>query len=367
MSTLLLENITKEYPNGVRAVDSVSLEINDQELLILVGPSGCGKTSTLRMIAGLEDPSSGDIYIDSKKVTTRSPRERNIAMVFQNYALYPHMTVYDNLAFSLKMHHMDAGEIHSLVTETAQLLGIEDILNHKPRLLSGGQQQRVALGRAIVRRPQVFLFDEPLSNLDAHLRAKMRTELSRLHTRLATTMVYVTHDQIEAMSMGEKIAVMNKGKLQQVADPITIYDRPANKFVAGFFGNPPINFFEGDLIAKDGTLFFVTGDMSFPIPPMRYDGLKPFVNRRLVMGMRPEDIIVGQGNKPSQYGLYVASSVEVIEPMGFETIVYFSAGIHDFVARFEAHSEFEVNQQVKLFFSMEKSLLFDKETEEIIL
>ncbi len=367
MSILVLDNITKEYPNGIRAVDSVCLEINDQELLILVGPSGCGKTTTLRMIAGLEDPSSGSIYIDSERVNNRSPRERNIAMVFQNYALYPHMTVYDNLAFSLKMHHMDPAKIRLLVTETAQMLGIEDILHQKPRLLSGGQQQRVALGRAIVRRPQLFLFDEPLSNLDAHLRAKMRTELSRLHTRLEATMVYVTHDQIEAMSMGEKIAVMNKGKIQQVADPITIYDRPANKFVAGFFGNPPINFFEGELVSRDNNLFFATGDLLFPIPVARYAGLERFVNRQLVMGMRPENIVVGEGKKNGHCGLYVSSSVEVIEPMGCETIVYFSAGVHDFVARFEAHTEFIVNEQAKLFFSMEKSLLFDKETEQIIL
>ena len=285
MSKVVLENVTKKY-NDQTAVKSVSLEIDPQELLILVGPSGCGKTTTLRMIAGLEQVSSGNIYIDDKKVNDISPRERNVAMVFQNYALYPHMTVYENLAFSLKMRNVSANIIEEMVTSTSQLLAIEDILNCKPYLLSGGQQQRVALGRAIVRRPNIFLFDEPLSNLDAHLRAKMRTELSRLHTRLATTMIYVTHDQVEAMSMGEKIAVMNHGKIQQLADPITIYEKPANKFVAGFFGNPPINFVEGTIKGDKESLFFKSEHWNFVLPDSKKDPLVPYLNKKSYYGVK---------------------------------------------------------------------------------
>ncbi|MCD6459617.1 ABC transporter ATP-binding protein [bacterium] len=366
MSKVVLENVTKKY-NDTVAVQSVSLDINPQELLILVGPSGCGKTTTLRMIAGLEQLSSGNIYIDNKKVNDISPRERNVAMVFQNYALYPHMTVYENLAFSLKMRKVPVNVINDMVTSTAKLLAIEDILGCKPRLLSGGQQQRVALGRAIVRRPNIFLFDEPLSNLDAHLRSKMRTELSRLHTRLATTMIYVTHDQVEAMSMGEQIAVMNHGRIQQLADPITIYEKPANKFVAGFFGNPPINFFEGILTLKNDGLRFKSEDWDFPIPDFKKDTLVPYKDKKVIMGLRPEHI-TGQDIIKTEYeSSQIQAHVEVIEPMGFETLVYFSSGTHDFVVRFESNVNFSVAQVAKLNFCLEKSLFFDAETENIIL
>jgi len=315
MSTVFLENVSKVYPNGSTAVDSINLTIEEQELLILVGPSGCGKTTTLRMIAGLEDVSSGSIYIDNKRINHLSPRRRNVAMVFQNYALYPHMTVYENLSFALKMHNVPKPVIKNLVEETADLLGLRDILNSKPRLLSGGQQQRVALGRAIVRKPKIFLFDEPLSNLDAHLRAQMRTELSRLHTRLATTMLYVTHDQLEAMSMGEKIVVMNMGRIQQIADPITIYERPANKFVAGFFGTPPINFFQGSVVTNGRKMFFESKGVRFPVPEDKRQALSSYNSQDVYMGIRPEQI----SNNPSglKKSLFaVTAFAEVIEPLG---------------------------------------------------
>ncbi|MEW6535189.1 MAG: sn-glycerol-3-phosphate ABC transporter ATP-binding protein UgpC [Candidatus Auribacterota bacterium] len=368
MSSVVLEKVTKFYPESKKpVVDSIDLTIESQELLILVGPSGCGKTTTLRMIAGLEDITYGTIYIDNTKINNLSPRERNVAMVFQNYALYPHMTVYENLAFSLSLHKVPKDEIKTLVTETAALLAISDILDTKPYKLSGGQQQRVALGRAIVRSPKIFLFDEPLSNLDAHLRSQMRTELSRLHTRLATTMIYVTHDQLEAMSMGEKIVVMNKGKIQQTGDPLTIYNRPANKFVAGFFGNPPINFFSGTIVSQDGTLFFASKNVLFPIAEEKSYTLSHYCDKEIYMGLRPEQV----SNKQRQSGLqpffHLRSSVEVIEQLGPEMLVYLSHDQHDFVARLDAWSEYKVGDQIDIYLNLEKSLFFDFQTENLVI
>lgn len=368
MSSVILKDVTKIFPEtSISVVDSINLTIESQELLILVGPSGCGKTTTLRMIAGLEDVTKGDIYIDNEKINNLSPRQRNVAMVFQNYALYPHMTVYENLAFSLKLRKMPKEEIHTLVNTTAALLGISDILKNKPFKLSGGQQQRVALGRAIVRRPRIFLFDEPLSNLDAHLRAQMRTELSRLHTRLATTMIYVTHDQLEAMSMGEKIVVMNNGHIQQIGDPLTIYNYPANKFVAGFFGNPPINFFYGELIEKDNNMFFASKHILFPIPESKAYTLSQHTGSNMIMGIRPEQL----SNTPQHLGdtakpFKMKASVEVVEPLGPETLVYLSHKNHDFVARLDSWAAYKVSDQIDIFFNLDKALFFDQKTEETI-
>lgn len=366
MSTLVLEDVSKTYPNGTKVVDSITIRIEDEELLVLAGPSGCGKTTTLRMIAGLEEISAGSIFIDTVRINDLSPRRRNVAMVFQNYALYPHMTVSENLSFSLKMRGVPRSTIKKLIQETAGLLGIQDILQRKPGLLSGGQQQRVALGRAIVRHPKVFLFDEPLSNLDAHLRAQMRTELSRLHTRLATTMVYVTHDQLEAMSMGEKIAVMNMGQIQQVADPITIYERPANKFVAGFFGTPPINFFHGNIVLEDNKLWFESKGLRFPVPELKYAPLREYGSTEVIMGIRPEQITCDTSliNKDAIFEL--TAYIEVIEPLGSETIVYLTYENHDFVARLDTHRKVSVGDRLNIFFNMDKSLFFDRRSEKTI-
>src|SRR5258706_8421797 len=257
MAKVILENVSKTYPGGFKAVDNANLEINDQEFVVLVGPSGCGKSTTLRMIAGLEEISSGKIYIDGKIVNDVPPKDRDIAMVFQNYALYPHMTVYKNMAFGLMLRKFPKAEIEQRVRDAAQILGIEALLERKPKELSGGQRQRVAVGRAIVRKPKAFLFDEPLSNLDAKMRVQMRTEISKLHNRLQSTMIYVTHDQVEAMTMGDRIVVMKDGLVQQVSDPVNMYENPANKFVAGFIGSPAMNFLNGKITATNGDYFFV--------------------------------------------------------------------------------------------------------------
>lgn len=367
MSTVQLVNVNKIYPDGTEAVHSFSMTVENQELMILAGPSGCGKTTVLRMIAGLEDVTSGDILIDKKKVNEVSARKRNVSMVFQNYALYPHMTVAENMSFGLKMRKVPREEIASRIQDVAHLLDISDILNRKPGVLSGGQQQRVALGRAIVRRPNIFLFDEPLSNLDAHSRAKMRTELSRLHTRLATTMIYVTHDQLEAMTMGEKIVLMNNGRIQQIGDPITIYEKPANRFVAGFFGNPPINFFSG-MLETDGTvLLFKTAVFSLAVAQhANTSKLLEYKNKPVIMGIRPEHIYNAPNYVENPLSVEVKAFADVIEPMGPETLVYVTSGEHDYVVRFESHNRVQVGQSLKLYFDMSKSLFFDSETENLI-
>jgi len=368
MSSLVLDNVTKVYPNGKTAVNNVSLEIKSQELMVLIGPSGCGKTTILRMVAGLEEITAGNIYIDKTKINNLSPRQRNVAMVFQNYALYPHMSVYDNLAFALKMHRVSKNIIKEKIMQTALMLGISDILMHKPRFLSGGQQQRVALGRAIIRNPKVFLFDEPLSNLDAHMRAKMRTELSRLHTKLATTTLFVTHDQLAAMSIGEKIAVMHHGKIIQTGDPLSIYNTPVNKFVAGFFGNPPINFFEGEITAEGNTHYFVSDSgLKLIIPEDKIYILSHYKGKKVTVGIRPENISLKSSRHNPKSESTVTSFVEVVEPVGSETLVYFSSGKHDFVSRFESHSQFSVGQKIDILFHMDKSLFFDHHTGQSII
>ena len=290
MATVKLENICKIYDGGVKAVDNVNIDIEDREFVVLVGPSGCGKSTTLRMVAGLEDISSGTLTIDGKVVNDVPPKDRDIAMVFQNYALYPHMTVYDNMAFGLKIRKFDKQEIDRRVREAAKILDIEQLLERKPKALSGGQRQRVAVGRAIVRQPKVFLFDEPLSNLDAKLRVQMRAEISGLHHRLKATMIYVTHDQVEALTMADKIVVMKLGVIQQIGGPLELYNNPDNKFVAGFIGSPPMNFINTKVEAQGDTIFVNEGTFKIEVTPAQAKVLKPYVGKQVTFGIRPEDV-----------------------------------------------------------------------------
>ncbi len=290
MAEVILSDVCKIYDGGVLAVDKVNLHIKDREFMILVGPSGCGKSTTLRMVAGLEEITSGQVRIGDRVINDVPPKDRDIAMVFQNYALYPHMSVYDNMAFGLKLRKFKKSDIDKRVREAADILGIHEYLHRRPKALSGGQRQRVAVGRAIVRKPEAFLFDEPLSNLDAKMRVQMRTEISKLHTQLETTMIYVTHDQVEAMTMGDRICVMKDGVIQQVDDPLTLYDKPANAFVAGFIGTPPMNFFHGNLITKDGKLFYKDDHSEIPMLDEWKDKLAPYIDKKIIFGARPEDI-----------------------------------------------------------------------------
>ena len=367
MAQVSLKNVSKIFPPDIKAVNNVSLGVESKEFMVLVGPSGCGKSTTLRMVAGLEDISSGEIYIGDKIVNDIPAKDRDIAMVFQNYALYPHMTVFENMAFGLKLRRIPKTEIIRRVNEGAETLGIKHLLNRKPRELSGGERQRVAVGRAIVRKPLVFLFDEPLSNLDAKLRVQMRTELHKLHMRLQTTMIYVTHDQIEAMTMGDKIAVMKDGILQQVADPITIYDKPINKFVAGFIGSPPMNFMNGRIIKKDGRLYFDEGKIVVKIIEEMHGKLTHYVGKELILGIRSEDIYDKLFASEAPPENIVRVNCEVFEPMGSEVYLYLNTGRHTFIARVGAHDKPPVNQDMDLVFDMSKVHFFDKDTEKTII
>ena len=362
MAKVVLENVHKVYPGGFVAVNDANLVIEDQEFVVLVGPSGCGKSTTLRMVAGLEEISSGSIYIDGKKINDIPPKDRDIAMVFQNYALYPHMTVYKNMAFGLKLRRFPKEEIDRRVREAADILSINELLERKPKELSGGQRQRVAVGRAIVRKPKAFLFDEPLSNLDAKMRVQMRMEISKLHTRLSSTMIYVTHDQVEAMTMGDRIVVMKDGLIQQVAEPLELYDRPANQFVAGFIGSPPMNFFRGRIEQKAGGLWFVENSFSVRLDETKAQRVANKVGSEIVFGIRPEDIAdvlyVTHPNPEQQ----LKAKVEVVEPMGAEVFVYLSTGSHSFVARMNTAQPAEVNQSLTLVVNMKKAHFFDAKT-----
>jgi len=375
MAKVLLENVSKIYAGGVKAVDNASLEIGDQEFVVLVGPSGCGKSTTLRMVAGLEEISSGNIFIDGKRVNDVPPKDRDIAMVFQNYALYPHMTVYKNMAFGLMLRKYPKPEIDQRVREAAQILGITDEqLQRKPKALSGGQRQRVAVGRAIVRKPKAFLFDEPLSNLDAKMRVQMRAEISKLHDRLKSTMIYVTHDQVEAMTMGDRIVVMKDGLIQQVAGPIDLYNNPKNMFVAGFIGSPPMNFFKGVIEHRQGGLWFVeqaSGDgIGFAIR-LNDDMAKKlagggYTGKSVVFGSRPEDINDKKHASFAKPDQSAPATVEVVEPMGAEIYLYLNTGRHTFVARVNPHETAEVGQKLDMAFDMRKSHFFDSQTEHVI-
>ncbi|MGF1573995.1 MAG: ABC transporter ATP-binding protein [Sumerlaeia bacterium] len=361
MASVVLENLTKTYGDNVLAVDQMNLEIRDKEFLVFVGPSGCGKTSTLRMIAGLEEITSGTIKIADKVVNETAAKDRDIAMVFQNFALYPHMSAYQNMAFSLQRRKFPKAEIDQRVQDAAHILGIEELLDRKPRELSGGQRQRVAVGKAIVRKPQVFLFDEPLSNLDAKLRSQMRVEISKLHTRLQTTMIYVTHDQVEAMTMGDRIVVMKDGLIQQVADPITLYDHPKNRFVAGFIGMPPMNFIEGELLREKGKLYFVEESLKIPIPPAKADLL---INagpddRAITLGLRPEDL--SDPHTQSAEGNFheIQARVEILEPIGSELYLYLTTGANPFIARVPPKTLAEIDENKSLLVNLDRLHFFD--------
>jgi multiple sugar transport system ATP-binding protein len=366
MAQVSLHNVTKVFGGSVLAVNNINLKVENREFMVLVGPSGCGKSTTLRMIAGLEEVSSGDIYIGNKRVNDVPAKDRDIAMVFQNYALYPHMSVFENMSFGLRLRHIPKQEIAKRVNEAADILNIKRLLNRKPDELSGGERQRVAVGRAIVRKPLVFLFDEPLSNLDAKMRVQMRTEIHKLHIRLQTTIIYVTHDQVEAMTMGDRIAVMKDGVVQQEGDPISIYDLPKNKFVAGFIGSPPMNFMDGKIIKKDGRLYFDEGRIKVKVVEDMYPKLASYVDKEIIFGIRSEDIYDKLFISDAPPENIVRVNCEVYEPMGSEVYLYLNTGKHTFIARVGAHDKPKVNQDMDVVFDMGKVHFFNKETEEII-
>lgn len=366
MAQVSLKNVTKIFPGNVEAVRDVNLGVENKEFLVLVGPSGCGKSTTLRMIAGLEQASEGEIWISNKLVNDIPAKDRDIAMVFQNYALYPHMTVYENMSFALRLRKYPKNEINTRVKEAADILGIKKLLTRRPRELSGGQRQRVAVGRAIVRKPMVFLFDEPLSNLDAKMRVQMRTELNKLHLKLQSTMIYVTHDQTEAMTMGNRIVVMKDGMIHQVADPITLYDKPVNKFVAGFIGSPPMNFVNGKIIKKDGKFFFTEDGFRVKIVGDMHDKLSPYEGKDIIFGIRPEDIYDKLFVSDASPDNTVKAVVEIVEPMGAEVFLYIAAGNSSLIARVGGHNKPEVNQDLELVFDMSTAHFFDKESENVI-
>lgn len=369
MAQIRLKNVSKAYKGGtIRAVDDVSLEINNKEFLVLVGPSGCGKSTTLRMIAGLEDVLEGEVWIGDRLVNDVPAKDRDIAMVFQNYALYPHMTVFENMAFGLRLRKYPKVEINRRVTEAAEVLGIEKYFARKPGHLSGGERQRVALGRAIVRKPQVFLFDEPLSNLDAKMRVQMRAEIHKLRLRLQTTFVYVTHDQVEALTLGDRIAVMKGGRIHQCADPMTIYDKPANKFVAGFIGMPPINLMEGKIIKQQQKYYFSDeSQLQVELVESMFKKISPYEGKELIMGIRAEDIYDKLFVSEAMPGNVVPATCEFVEPMGSEVYLHLNAGRHSFVARVGAHNRPEVNRDMEFVFDMNKVHFFEKNTEETII
>jgi len=366
VANVILKNLVKRF-NAVTAVDDLSLEIHDREFAVLVGSSGCGKTTALRMIAGLEPITSGEIFIGDTLVNDMDPKDRDIAMVFQNYALYPHMNVRDNMGFGLKIRKFSGEEIERRVREAADILGIHDLLERKPKELSGGQRQRVALGRAIVRKPKVFLFDEPLSNLDAKLRVAMRAEISKLHRRLGATIIYVTHDQVEAMTMADRIFIMHKGALQQTGMPMEVYAKPANLFVAGFIGSPAMNFIDAKLVREAGAWFIDAGGFKVRAPEAFNARLEPHAGRTVIFGVRPEDMTahdpaagVGDGNT-------VTTQADVVETLGPEIFVHLTCGAHSLVARMEAPELLLTEgQTLEVDLKMVKTHVFDKETSQTI-
>ena len=361
MATVLLKGIGKVYDGNVRAAKDINITVNDKEFVVLVGPSGCGKSTTLRMIAGLEDITEGELSIDGKVVNDVPPKDRDIAMVFQNYALYPHMTVYDNMAFGLKIRKFSKDEISKRVSEAAKVLDIEELLDRKPKALSGGQRQRVAVGRAIVRQPKVFLFDEPLSNLDAKLRVQMRAEISSLHTRLNATMIYVTHDQVEAMTMADKIVVMKGGIIQQIGSPLELYNKPENRFVAGFIGSPPMNFMSVKVKEEAGKIVLEESNFNINVKGCEYP--KNYVGKNVVFGIRPEDL--SYSGKEVK-GSTIPAKVTVIEPLGAEIHLYMNTGSHQFIARTGPEVDLKVDSQVNFVPDFSKACFFDIETELVI-
>jgi multiple sugar transport system ATP-binding protein len=362
MAQVLMKDLNKKY-DEVHAVKDVNLHIRDKEFIVLVGPSGCGKSTTLRMVAGLEEITAGEIAIGDRVVNDLPPKDRDIAMVFQNYALYPHMTVYDNMAFGLKMRKFPKAEIAKRVREAAEILGIQDLLKRKPRQLSGGQRQRVAVGRAIVRHPQVFLFDEPLSNLDAKLRVQMRVELKRLHDRLETTAIYVTHDQVEAMTLGDRVVVMKDGWIQQVGEPLELYTKPANRFVAGFIGSPAMNFVDVT-IQGDGNLSAQGTGLRLGIPPALAGRLATYKGQRVTLGVRPEDLHIAAGGDQAPF--VFDAVVDVVEPLGSEILLDVKAGPNSLVARVDPSVRLKVHDGVRLAVNPERLHFFDTTSEKAI-
>jgi multiple sugar transport system ATP-binding protein len=363
MARVVIRNLNKSF-DQVHAVKDVNLEVRDREFVVLVGPSGCGKTTTLRMVAGLESISSGEILIGDTVVNQLPPMDRDIAMVFQNYALYPHMSVYDNMAFGLKMRRFARAEIDRRVREAADILGIERYLARKPRQLSGGQRQRVALGRAIVRHPQVFLFDEPLSNLDAKLRVQMRVELKKIHDRLGTTAIYVTHDQIEAMTLGDRVVVMKDGVVQQVGEPLDLYNAPANRFVAGFIGSPAMNFAKVGIVDEGSAICAVGDSMRLNLPPQFFRRLRPYVGEEVTLGIRPGDLRVAAGNGAD--GLSFGAVVEVVERLGSQILLDVKVGSGTMVAAVEPTVQAKVRDNVHLALNAARLHFFDGSSEVAI-
>ncbi|HLX60659.1 MAG TPA: sn-glycerol-3-phosphate ABC transporter ATP-binding protein UgpC [Planctomycetota bacterium] len=363
MANVLLNSVSKEYPGGVKAVIDASLEIADREFVVLVGPSGCGKSTTLRMIAGLEDITSGTISIGGNVVNNVPPKDRNVAMVFQNYALYPHMTVFENMAFGLKLRRFNAGEIKTRVDEAARILGLTELLARKPKELSGGQSQRVAVGRAIVRKPAAFLFDEPLSNLDAKLRVDMRVELNRLHHSLATTMIYVTHDQVEAMTLADRIVIMNHAVIQQVASPLNLYDQPFNQYVASFIGSPPMNFLSGTLAGTAGGLLFDDGaGVKIPLSENIEKKVGAFIGQPIKLGIRPEMISDRSSAHDWPSATPVTAKVDVVEALGDHLTVYFSNAKNNFIGKLDAHVPAVPGKSMEIVFNASKVHVFDATT-----
>ncbi len=367
MASVTFKSVTKRYGEFV-AVRDLDIEIGDREFLVFVGPSGCGKTTTLRLLAGLDSVTTGDIYIGDRRVNDLAPRDRDIAMVFQSYALYPHMTVYDNMAFSLELQGLGKGDIQRRVQRAAQQMGLEDLLRRKPKELSGGQRQRVAVCRAIVREPAVFLMDEPLSNLDAQLRVQARTEISRLHRDLETTVIYVTHDQVEAMTMGTRIAILNHGVLQQIDSPQAIYSQPKNKFVAGFIGSPAMNFFAGALVEMTDQLWLNTEALTLPLPSTAPPQYRRYIGQRVICGLRPEDIHDAGYVPPGIATTPIKGTVSHLESMGNEVIAYLtSEGGQTFAARVDRRSPLALGQTVELAVNRAALHLFDPDTEAAII
>lgn len=362
-----MQNISKVYKGDVKAVDNINLGIANKEFMVLVGPSGCGKSTTLRMIAGLEEISRGKIWIGDQLVNDVPAKDRNIAMVFQNYALYPHMTVYENMAFGLKLRKYPKSEIERRVNEASEILGLKKMILRRPKQLSGGERQRVALGRAIVRKPDAFLFDEPLSNLDAKLRVQMRTEIHKLRLRLQTTFVYVTHDQTEALTLGDRIAVMKDGVMQQCADPMTIYNQPANKFVASFIGLPPINIMVGRIIKKERKYYFDEGRFQVKIIEDMHKKISVYEGKEVYFGIRAENLYDKLFVSEAAADNTVKAVCEVVEPMGSEVYLYLNSGRNVFIARVSANNRPEVNRDMDIVFDMSKVHFFDKETEKTII
>jgi len=365
MASVTYDHVTKKF-GEVAAVNDLNIQVDDKEFLVLVGPSGCGKTTALRCLAGLEEITDGNIMIGDRVVNDVAPKDRDIAMVFQSYALYPHLSVYENMAFGLKLRKVPKNDIKRRVEQAADTLGIKDLLNRKPRQLSGGQRQRVAVGRAIVREPKVFLFDEPLSNLDAKLRVQMRAEISKLHQQLQTTFIYVTHDQVEAMTMASRIAVINRGILQQIDSPQNLYDMPNNVFVAGFMGSPAMNFFPAKLQKSNGKLLVDAGDFTVAIPSNRAKPFEAYANKSIIFGIRPENIHDAEFIPSNIHAEKVEAKVDVTELMGNEIYLYLVTGKNTFVGRVDPRSKMRMGDKAMVAFDMDTFHIFDAETEKAI-